>query len=136
MRSLLGAAAISVILAAAAVAAQERDARITALLDQAIAEQRVTLSCSTIEADTHSGALAIWRNVVEESLALLEQGAVPAETRRAFAAAARPEVLILPDDTPFAEVRAFCDAHPEWMTDMGRFEAYSLLPTLREELAR
>jgi len=109
-------AALAVALAAP-VTAQDRSAQAQALIDAALAEHRVFLTCSSLEPATHAVIRQDWERMAADSDAILAQLGFPLLFRLAFRAASRSEALMPPDDTPFAKVRALCDANPDWATD-------------------
>lgn len=84
------------------------------LLSQAIAEHRVFLTCSALDSATHQRILADWQADIASATAILTSHNVPPETVAAFTTAADPAALMPANDTPWAEVRGFCDTHPDW----------------------
>lgn len=84
------------------------------LLSQAIAEHRVFLTCSALDAATHQRILADWQADIASATAILTSHNVPPGTVTAFTTAADPAALMPAADTPWAEVRGLCDTHPDW----------------------
>ncbi len=115
-------AALALTLAAAPALAQDLDA----LLAGALASQRVALTCSALDPEAHPAALDMWNQTALRVIGALVGAGRPMAEIQAFTAAARPEALILPDATPFAEVRAFCAAHPDWAKDIYTFRIFGL----------
>jgi len=120
------------LLAAAPALAQDRVARIMPVLDTAIEEWRVFLNCSALDPEAHAFHMNNWRTNVEGTSAFLYAQGFAGSVVIPFATRARPEALMLPGDTPFAEVRAFCDAHPEWRWQLDSF-GFTMLPDALEQ---
>jgi hypothetical protein len=91
------------------------------LLTQALAEQRVFLTCSALDAVPHGVITGNWERQTAAAAIILADNNVPAEAIAAFAAAARPEALMPDPDTPFDSVRALCAGQADWP------ERYALL---------
>ncbi|MDM7932958.1 hypothetical protein [Tabrizicola sp.] len=91
------------------------------LLSQAITEQRVFLTCSSLDSLSHPLITQGWQADAAAAIATLTANNVAPEAIAAFTEAARPENLLPADDTPFADVRQFCDAHPDWQTTLYQF---------------
>jgi hypothetical protein len=96
------------------------------LLTQALAEHRVFLTCSSLDGLSHPLILQNWQREVSSAVATLTANNTPAEAIAAFTAAANPENLLPAEDTPFSEVKQFCDAYPDWQTDYARLN-YTIL---------
>jgi hypothetical protein len=90
------------------------------LLTQALAEQRVFLTCSSLDGLSHPLIVQGWQSDAAAAIATLAANNVPAEAIAAFTTAAKPESLLPAEGTPYAEVKQFCDAHPDWQTTYGR----------------
>jgi hypothetical protein len=90
------------------------------LLTQALAEHRVFLTCSSLDGLAHPLILQNWQRDVTAATATLTANTAPAEAIAAFTAAAKPENLLPAEDTPWSEVKQFCDATPDWQTDYAR----------------
>lgn len=86
------------------------------LLTQAIAEHRVFLTCSALQADLHQEILANWQRDVTDAAAVLAGNAIPAPAIAAFQTAADPANLLPLPDTPYADVKQLCDANPDWQS--------------------
>lgn len=105
------------------------------LLSRAIAEHRVFLTCSILDAEAHARIRTAWEGDVATALRLLGDRKIDPAAIAAFDAAARPEALLPTPETPFVDLRALCDQHPDWASRYaaGRFvqlapELGSLLP--------
>lgn len=90
------------------------DARVVEILESFIEEERRVLTCSSLDAQNHASLVNLWNLFVQDVLTLLKQGGVSVMRQATFAAAARPDALVMPGDNSFEKVRAFCDADPEW----------------------
>jgi hypothetical protein len=126
------AAVAGLILATSSAAAQGRGERVMPVLDKALDEWRVFLTCTMLDPGAHAMALDGWAGTVERTGAFLRDSGLSDATIDAFAARARPEALMPPDDTPVAEVQAFCGAHPEWRRQLDTF-GFTMLPEALEE---
>jgi hypothetical protein len=90
------------------------------LLTQALGEHRVFLTCSSLDGLSHPLILQNWQREVASAVATLSANNTPAEAIAAFTEAAKPENLLPAEDTPYSEVKQFCDAYPDWQTDYAR----------------
>lgn len=86
------------------------------LLSQALTEQRVFLTCSVLEPQTHQQILQNWQRDVKAATAALQAANIPAEAVTAFISAAQPDKLMPAPDTPFEDIRQLCDSQPDWAT--------------------
>lgn len=86
------------------------------LLSQAIAEHRLFLTCSALDAQTHQQILGNWQRDVASAKAILAAQGVAPDAIAAFSAAAAPAALMPGPDTPWAEVTALCATRPDWQT--------------------
>lgn len=84
------------------------------LLSQAIADQRVFVTCTALDPETHKIALDFWAADVAAAVTLLTANNVPPEAITAFQTAAAPENLLPAPDTPFADIQTFCTAQDRW----------------------
>jgi hypothetical protein len=84
------------------------------LLSQAIAEQRIFLTCSALDLQTHTRITETWQRDTAAAVAILNAANVPPEAITAFTAAADPAALMPTDDIPWAAVKALCDSQPDW----------------------
>lgn len=114
-----------------AAAQDDADAQVAEILEGFLGEQRRVLTCSSLDALNHASLLGMWDLFVEDVLSLMKQGGVSILRQAAFAAAARPEALVMPGDAPFSAVREFCDADPEWSTRVMRFGSFPRYSELR-----
>jgi len=128
----LATLALSVLLCAAPAAAQDRVERIMPVLERATEEWRVFLTCTALEPDSHPMVVDSWAHTVERTSAFLYDQGFPGSVVIPFATRARPDALMLPGDTPFSEVRAFCEAHPDWRWQLDSF-GFTMLPDALEQ---
>jgi hypothetical protein len=84
------------------------------LLARALADHQMLLTCSSLDAATHAAILLGWQQDANAAAAVLAANTVPADAIAAFTTAAAPENLLPAPDTPFSEVKQFCDAYPDW----------------------
>ena len=84
------------------------------VLTQGIADWRVFVTCSALDHKTNWSMVDELYHDITAASAILQANDVPPAAIAAFAAAADPEALSPPPDTPFAEVRELCLAHPDW----------------------
>lgn len=96
------------------------------LLSQAIAEHRVFLTCSALDPATHQQILTNWQRDTAAAIAILKAHNVPPEAITAFTTASEPAALTPQDDTPWADVKALCDTHPDWQASYDQFNAIVL----------
>jgi hypothetical protein len=102
------------------------------LLTQAIAEQRIFLTCTVLMGETHSFVTDLWTKEVATAATVLAENGVPAQVVAAFTAAAQPEALLPAPDTPFDAVRQLCAADPDWITRLNRMDMINLARALPE----
>jgi hypothetical protein len=91
------------------------------LLSQAITEHRVFLTCSALDPATHAQITENWQRDITSAAAILTANKVPPEAITAFTAAADPATLMPADDTPWADIKALCDTHPDWQRTYFQF---------------
>ncbi|MDF0602299.1 hypothetical protein P1J78_16280 [Psychromarinibacter sp. C21-152] len=122
---------------AAPVHAQETDlaARVEAAIDARLAEQRVVLTCSSTFPQTHEFLLEAWQEEIDRTLDVLQETALPGILRIHLRDDAAPEAVMLPDDTPFGEVRAFCASHPDWERELRLMRYAPLFDNIPDLLA-
>ena len=101
-------------------------------LSQALADQRVFLTCTALDPDNHRIAVEFWQQDTAAAVAILTENSVPPEAIAAFTAAADPETVALPPDTPFAEVTDYCQAQPHWFMRWSRRDFTELARVLPE----
>ena len=104
------------------------------VLSQALADQRVFLTCTALEPESHRLIIDFWQADVAAAVAFLTEKGVPPEAIAAFTAAADPAALALPPDTPFAEVVDYCQAQTHWFIRMNRRDFTELARALPEAL--
>jgi hypothetical protein len=90
------------------------------LLSQAITEQRVFLTCSSLDSLAYPLIVQGWQADAAAAIATLTAKNVAAEAIAAFTEAAKPENLLPAPDTPYEDVKQFCDAHPDWQTTLAQ----------------
>ncbi|NJM84170.1 MAG: hypothetical protein HC844_18525 [Tabrizicola sp.] len=100
------------------------------LLSRAVSEHRTFLTCSSLDPQTHALITANWQRDVTAATAILTAGNVAAEAITAFTATAQPENLLPASDTPYADVRQFCEAHADWQATYGQLNFTLLELTL------
>jgi hypothetical protein len=100
-----------ILLSAGSAVAQDPNTAIAAILDTALAEQQVFLTCTATSLKTHVFLRDAWARDVADGLQILADAGYPTDRIDAFTIAAMPENIILPATTPFGEVVAFCDAN-------------------------
>ncbi|WP_309665134.1 hypothetical protein [Tabrizicola sp.] len=84
------------------------------VLTQGIADWRIFVTCSALDYQTNWNVVDELYHDITAASAILKANNVPQEAIAAFAAAADPEALSPPPDTPFADVQELCLAHPDW----------------------
>ena len=104
------------------------------LLSQAIADQRLFLTCSALEPDTHTFLLEAWQRDVAKATDLLTAANVPPEAITAFTTAAAPENLLPAPDTPFEDLQKFCATDPKWLTRAMKMDTVRLAADLPKVL--
>ena len=104
------------------------------LLSQAIADQRVFLTCTALDTANHQTALDFWQEDVAKAVTLLTAAKVPPDAIAAFTAAAAPENLLPAEGTPFAEVMDFCAAQDHWFEHWSRRDFTELAASLPKVL--
>jgi hypothetical protein len=104
------------------------------LLSQAIAEHRLFLACSVLDPVAHAAIAKAWQADVAAATRLLADHKAGAEAIAAFAAAASTDLLLPAPDTPFADVRTFCDQHPDWASRYAAGDVIRLADSLPQAL--
>lgn len=104
------------------------------LLSQAIADQRVFLTCTALDPANHQIALDFWQSDAAKAVTLLAAAKVPAEAIAAFTSAAAPDSLMPAEGTPFAEVMHFCASQDHWFDHWSRRDFTELAATLPKVL--
>lgn len=95
------------------------------LLARALADQQMLFTCSSLDAETHAAVVLGWRQDASAASAILAANNVPADAIATFTTAAAPENLLPAPDTPYSEVKQFCDAYPDWP---ARWEKQDFVP--------
>lgn len=119
-----------------AAAQDEKDGKVAEILDGFLSEQRVAMTCSTLDQPSHKSVVGLWELFSADVMSLLEQGGVSLARRAAFAAEARSTKLILPDTLSFGEVRRFCDGDPDWARRIAQSRSYARYTELRRLLGQ
>lgn len=104
------------------------------LLSQAIADQRLFLTCSALEPDTHTFLLEAWERDVAKAVDILTAAQVAPEAITAFTTAAAPEALLPAPDTPFEDLQKFCATDPKWLTRAMKMDTVRLAADLPKVL--
>lgn len=104
------------------------------LLSKAITEQRLFLTCTALDPQTHDFIAGLWAKDVAAAATLLTEHNVPPEAIAAFTAAALPENLLPDPDTPFQDIRKFCATDPDWIRRLNRTEMIRLATDLPKVL--
>lgn len=112
--------------------ADDKSVKLQTLLDQVLAEQRVALTCSSLDKQTHDSALQLWLDIVPQIADLMTEAGQPADAVDSFVASSTPDALILAGTTPFSDVRALCASQPDWMEGVMTFRAFSYIESVRE----
>ena len=84
------------------------------VLTQGIADWRVFVTCSALDYQTNWNVVEELYHDITAASAILKANDVPEEAIAAFAAAADPEALSPPPDTPFSNVLDLCVANKDW----------------------
>jgi hypothetical protein len=103
-------------------------------LTTALADQRVFLTCTALDPPLHQQALDLWQQDVAAATAVLTDRGVPSAAIQAFTAAAKPDTLALPPDTPFVAVRDYCAAQENWSDRWSRRDFTELATALPKAL--
>ena len=104
------------------------------LLSQAIADQRLFLTCSAREPDTHTFLLEAWQRDVASAVDILTAAKVAPEAISAFTTAAAPESLLPAPDTSFEDLQKFCATDPKWLTRAMKMDTVRLAADLPKVL--
>ena len=84
------------------------------VLTKGIADWRVFVTCSALDYQTNWNVVDELYHDITAASAILKANDVPEEVITAFAAAADPEALSPPPDTPFSNVLDLCLANKHW----------------------
>lgn len=113
--------------AVAAVSAAFADGpleRIEPRLARAIEENRVFLTCTSLDPAAFESAQRYWMRMVARARAQLEAKRASAEDLAAFDRRTAVSALV-PADRPLSEAIALCRAHSDWFKRYGRFDFIS-----------
>jgi hypothetical protein len=94
------------------------------LLSQAIADQRLFLTCSALEPDTHTFLLEAWQRDIAKATDLLTAAKVAPEAITAFTT----------PDTSFEDLQKFCATDPKWLTRAMKMDTVRLAADLPKVL--
>lgn len=122
------------LLAAPAVAQEDLAAKVETAIAERLAQQRVTLTCSATLPETHAFLLRAWEEEVDRTADLLRNTSLPGVLRIHLREDAAPEAVMLPPETPFAEVLAFCAENESWERDMRMLRHPPLFDTVGDLL--
>jgi hypothetical protein len=112
VRRIVSAALVA--LASVPAAAGPNDAAIREIVDRAVAQWSVFLSCSVLDPEVHGLILRSWDLRRGELDAVLARADLAPETAAAIAAAVDPVALMVPTLGDVATLVAFCHATPDW----------------------
>ncbi len=96
------------------------------ILTQGIADWRLFVTCSALDYQTNWHVVNELYHDITAASAILKANNVPDDAIAAFAAAADPEALSPPPDTPFANVLDLCLANKDW-SDRWVDQAFTVL---------
>jgi hypothetical protein len=113
-------------------AAEDKAALYGQILDTAMQDMRVFITCTVLERESNDFMLKGWQETVAETLTFLAEEGVTPPNLAAFKASAQPDALVPAPDTPISEVIAFCDANPDWIRKLQNFD-YTRLPYALEQ---
>lgn len=95
-------------------AAGPNDAAIRAIVDRAVAQWSVFLSCSVLDPEVHAFVLRAWGLRVGELETVLARADLAPGTAAAIAAAVDPAAMMAPTLGDVATLIAYCHAAPDW----------------------
>ena len=96
------------------------------ILTKGIADWRLFVTCSALDYQTNWHVVNELYHDITAASAILKANNVPDDAIAAFAAAADPEALSPPPDTPFANVLDLCLANKDW-SDRWVDQAFTVL---------
>jgi hypothetical protein len=111
---------------AAPLFAEDRRNEAAALIEAAIAENRVYATCMSLLPDRARPITVIWQRMADASLLILERQPGTEALAETLRTAMQPGALLPSDDTPFGTVRALCAGDHLWMTRLQMFENIQL----------
>ncbi len=97
------------------------------ILDTAMRDMRVFLTCTVLEKESNDFMLKDWQKTVAKTLVFLTEEGVTPPNLAAFTASAQPDALVPAPDTPISGVIAFCNANTDWIRKLHRRD-YTQLP--------
>ena len=126
MSRLLASLAAALVWTTAAVAQADETIldRAEAMIEAAMTEHRLFQTCLALV--PRSGSDLVWTGLVELTLEPLRQQQGAEQLIARLEASLEDGALLLPDETSFAELRAFCSADPDWMIRLNRLEFIQL----------
>lgn len=121
-RSLVnGALALAGLLLATSLAIASPLERIEPRLARAIEENRVFLTCTSVDAGAFDGAERYWKRMVERAREFLVTNGASADELAAFDKRTAVPAL-LQDDRPLSEAIALCRNHADWFRRYGKHD--------------
>jgi hypothetical protein len=105
------------------------------IIDTAMQETRVFLTCTALEQGSNDLIRKNWQETVAKTLSFLADDGVTPPNLAAFTASALPGGLMPAPDTPFSEVIAFCNANPDWIRKLQRLDVIRLPDALEKASA-
>lgn len=112
------------LLAASPALADSPLERIEPRLAQAIEENKVFLTCTSLDPAMFESAQRYWSRMVARTRAQLQAKRATAEELAAFDRRTAVSALV-PADLPLSEAVALCHRHSEWFKRYGRFDFIS-----------
>jgi hypothetical protein len=113
-------------------AAEDKAALYGQILDTAMQDMRVFITCTVLEKESNEFLRKDWQENVAKTLAFLTEEGVTPPNLAAFTTSAKPEALLPAPETPISDVIAFCDANPNWIRKLQNFD-YTRLPYALEQ---
>ena len=102
--------------------AEELDLKINTVIDKAVAEWTVLLTCTALDPPSHDFLLKSWEETKAKSAALMKAKAVDAGKIDVYLARLSALSPAVKDESPATELMKYCHAHPEWQKQMGTLE--------------
>lgn len=94
--------------------AETRTNEIREIMDRALDEQHVLLTCTLFQDDLHLQLVRRWNDDLEQSQEVLREAGINLTDFEEYFALAQPDRLVLPLETPFGDVVAFCNEAGDW----------------------
>lgn len=123
MTRTLSTLALACLLTATPALADERLDQAAALIDAAIAENRVFVTCNSLLALESSPMVELWDRMARASLAVLAGHPGTESLSQTLAATLEPDAMLPAMNTPFGQVRATCVTdNPNWIIRLRNFD--------------